>query len=173
MPEIAADEVLVRVKACGICGSDIAYYFGKASSNPQRQGPLILGHEYTGEVVEVGASPPSSSSPATAWCSTPCNTATPATCASAARPTCARTRPSSASRATAASPNTRSASTPAFIPCPTTCRTKTAALTEPLACATYGLKNLAIEPGNFCVVIGPGAIGCMMIELAEKLGACG
>ena len=28
IPQIADDQVLVRVKACGICGSDVAYYYG-------------------------------------------------------------------------------------------------------------------------------------------------
>ena len=37
MPQIADDEVLVRVKACGICGSDIAYYFGMSSLETPRQ----------------------------------------------------------------------------------------------------------------------------------------
>ena len=45
------------------------------------------------------------------------------------------------------------------------------ALTEPLACASYGLKNLQIEPGNFCVIFGPGPIGLMMLQLVKSSGA--
>ncbi len=60
-PKPAEDEVLVRVKACGICGSDIRYLHGE---NPwswhtlgyHRPNPpnMILGHEFAGEIVEVG-----------------------------------------------------------------------------------------------------------------------
>ncbi|MGC9343043.1 MAG: alcohol dehydrogenase catalytic domain-containing protein, partial [Bacteroidales bacterium] len=44
-------EVLVRVKACGICGSDI---HGMDGSTGRRKPPLIMGHEASGEIVKVG-----------------------------------------------------------------------------------------------------------------------
>jgi 2-desacetyl-2-hydroxyethyl bacteriochlorophyllide A dehydrogenase len=43
--------VLIRVKDCGICGSDLAILEGRHPSKP----PVILGHELSGEVIEVGA----------------------------------------------------------------------------------------------------------------------
>lgn len=56
-PEIKADEVLVQVKACGICGSDLHAYriglFENALGRPIESG-LIMGHELSGEVVEIG-----------------------------------------------------------------------------------------------------------------------
>jgi L-iditol 2-dehydrogenase len=51
-PEIAADEVLLRIAACGICGSDI---HGMDGSTGRRQPPIIMGHEAAGTIVEVGA----------------------------------------------------------------------------------------------------------------------
>jgi L-iditol 2-dehydrogenase len=45
------------------------------------------------------------------------------------------------------------------------------ALTEPLACATYALQNARVKPGDFAVVIGPGAIGMMMAQLVKSAGA--
>ena len=58
IPTPGQDEILVRVKACGICGSDLAYYYGKSSlETDDGKGPLILGHEFSGEVVDVGAIP--------------------------------------------------------------------------------------------------------------------
>ena len=54
IPEIGPEEVLVRIKAVGICGSDVHYYLhGRAASFIVTK-PLILGHECAGEVVEVG-----------------------------------------------------------------------------------------------------------------------
>jgi L-iditol 2-dehydrogenase len=51
-PPIADDEVLVRVRACGICGSDIHGYDG---STGRRIPPLVMGHEAAGEIDRVGA----------------------------------------------------------------------------------------------------------------------
>lgn len=60
-PDPAQHEVLVKVKACGICGSDIRYYDGENPWSLQTLGVdqpsppnMILGHEFSGEVVEVG-----------------------------------------------------------------------------------------------------------------------
>jgi L-iditol 2-dehydrogenase len=50
-PVIGPDEVLVRVKACGICGSDIHGFDG---STGRRIPPLVMGHEAAGVVAETG-----------------------------------------------------------------------------------------------------------------------
>ncbi|RIK05429.1 MAG: zinc-binding dehydrogenase [Acidobacteria bacterium] len=51
-PEVGADEVLVEVKACGVCGSDIHFLEGM----PVPGGlPLTLGHEPSGVVAELGS----------------------------------------------------------------------------------------------------------------------
>lgn len=50
-PEIGDDDVLVRVAACGICGSDVHGYDG---SSGRRIPPLIMGHEAAGVVEQVG-----------------------------------------------------------------------------------------------------------------------
>ena len=51
IPEIAADEILVKVEGCGICGTDIHCY----QKDPFGITPVVLGHEGTGEVVAVGS----------------------------------------------------------------------------------------------------------------------
>ena len=50
-PEIGEDEVLVRVRACGICGSDIHGYDG---STGRRIPPLVMGHEAAGVIERAG-----------------------------------------------------------------------------------------------------------------------
>jgi L-iditol 2-dehydrogenase len=50
-PAIGRDEVLVAVKACGICGSDV---HGMDGSTGRRRPPLIMGHEAAGTVAETG-----------------------------------------------------------------------------------------------------------------------
>ena len=51
-PAAGADEVLIRVAACGICGSDVHGYDG---SSGRRIPPLVMGHEAAGVVAAVGA----------------------------------------------------------------------------------------------------------------------
>lgn len=52
-PSIRGDEILLKVKACGICGSDIHIYkTGAMSASPNSR---ILGHEFSGEIVELGS----------------------------------------------------------------------------------------------------------------------
>ncbi|MGA5463755.1 zinc-dependent alcohol dehydrogenase [Mycobacterium sp. NPDC050041] len=51
-PSVGPDDVLVRIRACGICGSDTLYI--AIGGLPPRQGCMPIGHEPAGEVVEVG-----------------------------------------------------------------------------------------------------------------------
>ncbi|MEB3102257.1 zinc-dependent alcohol dehydrogenase [Ferviditalea candida] len=51
-PVIGEHEVLIKVKTAGICGSDIHTYKG---IHPFRKPPVVIGHEVSGEVVEVGS----------------------------------------------------------------------------------------------------------------------
>ena len=50
-PQLQPDEVLIRVRACGICGSDV---HGMDGSTGRRIPPLIMGHEAAGEIAEIG-----------------------------------------------------------------------------------------------------------------------
>ncbi|HKY21709.1 MAG TPA: galactitol-1-phosphate 5-dehydrogenase [Vicinamibacterales bacterium] len=52
IPEIGSDEVLVRVRACGICGSDVHGYDG---STGRRIPPLVMGHEAAGVIERTGS----------------------------------------------------------------------------------------------------------------------
>ncbi len=53
VPAIGPRDLLIRMRACGICGSDALYI--SYGGIPPRQGATPLGHEPAGEVVEVGA----------------------------------------------------------------------------------------------------------------------
>lgn len=52
IPDIKEDEVLVKVKAAGICGSDVHIYHGK---NAFATYPRVVGHEFVGEIMKVGS----------------------------------------------------------------------------------------------------------------------
>lgn len=61
-PEIAPHEILLQVRAVGVCGTDLHLFQGHGNYNtdstgrtiPLREHPQILGHEFSGEVLEVG-----------------------------------------------------------------------------------------------------------------------
>jgi L-iditol 2-dehydrogenase len=50
-PNPAPDEVLIKVRACGICGSDV---HGMDGSTGRRIPPIVMGHEASGDIVEIG-----------------------------------------------------------------------------------------------------------------------
>ena len=54
VPDVAPrrGEVKIRVKACGICGSDVHGYLGITG---RRTAPMIMGHEFAGEIEALGA----------------------------------------------------------------------------------------------------------------------
>lgn len=51
IPECGADEVLIKVSACGVCGSELESF---KNMSPRRQPPLIMGHEFSGVIEAVG-----------------------------------------------------------------------------------------------------------------------
>ena len=51
LPKFGPNDVLIRVAACGICGSDVHGYDG---SSGRRVPPIIMGHEAAGTIAEVG-----------------------------------------------------------------------------------------------------------------------
>jgi len=56
IPKISENEVLVKVKKAAICGTDIHLYdWNNWCENVNAKNPMIIGHEFCGEVVEVGS----------------------------------------------------------------------------------------------------------------------
>ena len=49
VPKVGPGQVLVRVAACGICGTDYHIYHGEFEARP----PVIIGHEFSGQVAAV------------------------------------------------------------------------------------------------------------------------
>lgn len=54
IPQIKPDEVLVKVEATAICGSDMHFYHWDAFAQSKIKPPLTIGHEFAGEIVQVG-----------------------------------------------------------------------------------------------------------------------
>ena len=54
VPVIGGDDVLVRVRAAGICGTDVHIYDWDQWSQNRIKPPVVIGHEFVGEVAEIG-----------------------------------------------------------------------------------------------------------------------
>ncbi len=173
LPRIADDEILVRVKACGICGSDIAYYYGLSPlETPSGKGPLVLGHEFTGQVVEVGRIPARRKlfKPGDRVVLDPleycyaCDV-----CGRGQLNLCENKSVLGVSVNGGFAEYAKAKYTSAHI-LPENVSYEHGALTEPLACSFYAIKNLQVEPGMTAVLFGPGPIGLMMVQLMKSSG---
>jgi L-iditol 2-dehydrogenase len=174
IPQIGPDEVLIRIKACGICGSDIAYYWGDASLETESgKGPLILGHEMSGEIVEVGELPEKLglfkkgdrvAIDPVQYCNS-CEA-----CKQGQVNLCEYKDVLGVSVNGAFAEYMKSKYT-ALFKLPGNVSYEQGAFSEPLADAVYAVQNLEVTLGDFCVVIGPGPIGLAEAQLIKASGA--
>lgn len=174
IPTLRADQVLIRVRACGICGSDNAYYRGKSPlETPTGKGPLILGHEFSGEIAELGDIPKEQGlfkvgdrvtvNPVQ-YCGA-CEH-----CLRGLTNLCefggglgASSDGAFAEYAVSKYQNLWKIPDDLAFP--------QASMAEPLACGTYGVMNMNVNLGDTAAVIGPGPIGSMMVRMIKAMGA--
>ena len=174
VPDIADDQVLVEVKRCGICGSDVAYYYGASSLETETgRGPLVLGHEFSGDVVEVGAIPKERGlfAPGDRVVVDPlqyCNACE--ICKKGYVNLCEEKAVLGVSHNGGFAEYCASSYT-GLHKIPENVSYEEAAMTEPLADAVYAVRKMALQPGDVAVVIGAGVIGAMMVQLAKASGA--
>lgn len=164
-PFVAAGEVKIRVEGCGICGTDRHLFHGEFPS----RGPVTLGHEFCGTVIETGAG-----------VDLPIGTRVtcdPNDCCMAC-PSCLKGRPNLC-EANVASGIGRDGGFAPFavfparraVPLPAQLPALHGAFTEPLACTLHGLDMANLRPGERCLVIGGGVIGLLALQLARLAGA--
>ena len=174
IPQIADNEVLIKVKAVGICGSDISYYYGHSPlDTPNGKGPMYLGHEASGVVAEVGSIPQSlglfkegdrvALNPVQQ-----CN-ACPA-CMRGEFNTCSHVETIGVSVNGCFAEYVKVKYTHVY-KIPDEVSFEDAALAEPLACATHAIERLDVRLGQTVVVYGTGGIGLMQAQLAKAAGA--
>jgi L-iditol 2-dehydrogenase len=167
VPAIGPGEMLVRIMASGICGSDVMEWYRLDRA------PLVLGHEIAGEVVAIGEGVKQykvGERVAVAH-HVPCNTCH--YCLSG-NPTVCETL-----RRTNIDPGgfAEYARLPAInvdrgvFPLPDTMSYEEATFIEPLACILRGQKRARRQPGQAVLVIGSGISGLLHIMLARASGA--
>ena len=55
VPELKPNDILIKLKACGICGSDVECYEGLSAEGRYDIAPYTPGHEWAGQAVKVGS----------------------------------------------------------------------------------------------------------------------
>jgi L-iditol 2-dehydrogenase len=166
VPEPGPGELLVRVEACGICGSDRHMFKGEYPTAL----PVTLGHEFCGIVEDVGAG-------VTRLRPGERITADPNIACGHCQH-CRRGRPNLCDNLTAIGvfrdggfadyvvvPEGQAVTLPPDLP------PLHGAFAEPLACCLHGLDVARIAPGDTVAVIGGGVIGLLMVQLARLAGA--
>jgi len=166
VPQIASGELLVRVEACGICGSDVMEWYRLDRA------PLVLGHEIGGQIVEVGEGVEcyKEGDRISAAHHVPCNTCR--YCLSGHHTVCDTLRQTNFEPGGLAEYIRLPAinvDRGVFL-LPDEMSSVDATLIEPLACVLRGLRKANIQPGNSVLVIGSGIAGLLYVQLARALG---
>jgi L-iditol 2-dehydrogenase len=165
-PTIGPDEVLIKVAACGVCGTDVEAYQGKVPRGWTITYPFRMGHEVAGTVVEVGEDVTNVK---------PGDQVVPdgrLTCGYCYY--CRRGLFSACENQGYFSGGLAQFSN---YPCqnltkiPPGVTLEEAAFAEPLACVINGQSKLEVPYGSVAVVIGDGPIGLMHIQLLRHQGA--
>ena len=168
-PHAGPGELVLRNQVCGVCGTDVHIYHGEPGSadvNP----PVVLGHEYSGEVVEVGEG-------VTGFAVGDHVTVDPniycghcAYCQNGKKQLCPSMEAIGVTRDGGFAQYSLIPAAQAFKLEPTV-PWEAAAMAEPLACCLHGIDLAGIQVGDKVCVVGGGAIGLLMVQLAKLSGA--
>ncbi len=164
-PVPGPDDVLIEVRAAGVCGTDLHIYHGEYEANY----PLIPGHEFSGIVKSVGENVQryQAGERVTADPNIPCNRC----------PACQRNAPNQCHNLAAVGV-TRDGAFAEYVVAPEgsvfpigSIPFSAAALVEPLACVVWGLKRVQIQPGDSALIFGAGPMGCLLVQAVRHAGA--
>lgn len=166
-PVAGPGELLLRVRGCGLCGSDIVKMAGGAG------GPTVLGHEVVGDVVVAGTGVRrfAAGDRLVVAHHVPCfdchycRRGSPSMCRHFKRINLDPGGFAELVRVPAA--NTAHAA----FRIPRTMSDETASFTEPLACCLRAVKRSAVAAGDTALVLGLGSIGCLLVQLLTVHGA--
>jgi L-iditol 2-dehydrogenase len=160
-PTPGRGQALVAVHAAGICGTDVHATQGLFPWTP----PLVMGHEYTGVVEEVGRGVSRRLVGRTVACEPSYGCGQCPECKEARVSQCPRcTRVGGFAERVVLPVSCLHALPPRLDP-------TTAALTEPASCCLAGLEQFAMPRGATVVVMGGGIMGMLTMVLARRRGA--
>ena len=162
-------EVLIRVRSCGVCGTDIHLYHGSPAA-VELSPPIVFGHEFSGEVAEIGRRVTSVSpgDRVTIDPNVPCGECD--FCRKGHRHLC-RNLQGVGSNIDGGFAEYSVIPESVVYRLPRDLSFDHSALSEPLACCLHGIDRAGIRPGHKVAVIGAGAIGLLMLQLSFLQGA--
>ena len=165
-PRPGPDEVLIRIKACGVCGTDNALYKGEFPANF----PVVIGHEFSGEVVEAGASAHGfqAGDRVTVDPNKVCH-ACPY-CRSGNEHLCESLSSMGVHRDGADAEYCTISATNVYR-IPEHLSYEEAAFSEPLACAVHGVDLAGVRLGDTVLIVGGGPMGNLIAQCAVRAGA--
>ena len=160
MPKVGPNDVLIKIKRSAICGTDLHIYNWDAWAAATIPVPMVVGHEYAGEIVEHRLGGARLRKSATA---SPAKATSPAAIAATAAPAggiCAATPWASASTARALSPSISACRRSTCSSCRTTSRDDLASILDPLGNAVHTALSFDLV-GEDVLITGAGPIGIM------------
>ena len=163
MPEPGPGEVLIRIRRCGICGSELHAADGPARPFP---GGLIFGHEYAGEIVRLGAAVTGLSVGQLVALYPAVGCGSCAACQRGNEILCP-----SAQRLLGGYAEYACIPARAAVPLPSGLTAADGALVEPLAVAYYGVKSADLARNERVLVLGAGSIALAAVFWARMMGA--
>ncbi|MBM3498400.1 MAG: zinc-binding dehydrogenase, partial [Armatimonadetes bacterium] len=166
VPEPAEGQVLIRVGACGVCGSDVPRVMTKGTYSF----PLIPGHEFAGTIAAVGPRVRGwrEGDRVAVFPLIPCNRCEP--CAMRWYEMC-ESYDYLGSRCNGAFAEYVAAPAWNLLKLPKGVSLECAAMTEPAAVARHGLERVGVVPEDTVAIFGAGPIGIMLAQWAAAMGA--
>jgi L-iditol 2-dehydrogenase len=169
VPVPGADEVLVEVKANGICGTDQHIYHGKPGSASVTP-PVILGHELSGVVARTGEGVTSLKAGDRVTIDPNIYCRECSYCRKSSYHLCDRLQAIGVTRNGGMAQYCLVPAANAYV-LPDSLTFEEGAMIEPLGCVIHGIQQIRILPGSSVMIIGGGYIGMMMLQMAKMLGA--
>lgn len=172
LPVCGDGELLVKVDACAVCGSDLKTFH---HGNPRVKPPLTPGHEFTGLVAQIGRGAAGFAVGDRIVMATSISCGECYYCRRGWNNLCAKLAPMGFTYPGGMAEYTV---VPALglknghvIKVPPNVKAEHAALAEPVSCAVNSLDNCQIEPGATVVVLGAGPMGLINVCVARGVGA--
>jgi L-iditol 2-dehydrogenase len=170
-PMVSGSSVVVKMKAAGICGSDLHIYdWSPGYEWLQKKLPITLGHEFSGIVVEVGER--------IAALSVGDRVFVKPVIGCGSCPVCLKDEPENCDHRTSIGFSANGGFSDFTLVPEANCRLipsgvsfEAAALTEPLCIAARAVRIAELDKGDDVIVMGPGAIGLMIAYVALRAGA--
>ena len=169
MPKVGPKDVLIQVKACGVCGTDVHIYEGDKGA-AEVTPPTILGHEFSGVIAVVGSEVTNYKAGDRVCIDPNCYCGACEPCRNGVVHYCEHMigygTTVNGGFAEYCAVNERQVyklgDNTSF---------EQGAMTEPVACCLHGMDMCEIRPGHQVVVIGGGMIGLLMLQLSRLAGA--